>query len=396
MVRDADRAERRAVALIAMAGVVLIAAVPAIELVLWAIEDFGPVAPGGEPMLAGAELQRVASVALVLVLAVAAASAVAAAVLVRLHVLAWPLRRQVALVLGLSLGIGAVRAGALYLTLPRGAPGPFVAAQVTLGTLEACFAISVALFYVGSRRRIRAEERRRLVETQRAERARLEAEEEELRVRRDVSRQLHGGLQQRLVLAIREVDAIRDDLEHGGQEQAAHSLEAVSERLDRLRESEVRAVAHSLYPLAGDFSLSTALLLLADRLPPSVRMDVRYEGVADAVLAGYSLPPADRVLLFSIVEEGVNNAMLHGRADVVSVVLRGEPLTERRSLAHVVVDDDGSGLAGEPHLSGVAHLQARVRGRGGDLVLGPSPMGGARLAARIPVLSPVAEAEERA
>ena len=396
MVRDASLAERRAVALIAMAGIVLIAAVPAIELVLWAIEDFGPVAPGGEPMLAGAELRRVAYVALVLVLAVAAASGLAAAVLVRLHVLAWPLRRQAVLVLGLSLGIGAVRAGALYLTLPRGAPGPFVAAQVTLGTLEACFAISVALYYVGARRRIRAEERRRLVETQRAERARIEAEEEELRVRRDVSRQLHGGLQQRLVLAIREVDAIRDELEHGRPAGAAHSLEALSERLDRLRESEVRAVAHSLYPLAGDFSLSTALLLLTDRLPPSVRMDVRYEGVADAVLAGYSLPPADRVLLFSIVEEGVNNAMLHGRADAVSVVLRGEPSTEGRSTAHVVVDDDGTGLTGEPTLSGVARLRARVRGRGGDLTLGPSAMGGARLAARIPVLSPAAEAEDRA
>jgi signal transduction histidine kinase len=396
VVRDASLAERRAVALIAMAGIVLIAAVPAIELVLWAIEDFGPVAPGGEPMLAGAELRRVAYVALVLVLAVAAASGLAAAVLVRLHVLAWPLRRQAVLVLGLSLGIGAVRAGALYLTLPRGAPGPFVAAQVTLGTLEACFAISVALYYVGARRRIRAEERRRLVETQRAERARIEAEEEELRVRRDVSRQLHGGLQQRLVLAIREVDAIRDELEHGRPAGAAHSLEALSERLDRLRESEVRAVAHSLYPLAGDFSLSTALLLLTDRLPPSVRMDVRYEGVADAVLAGYSLPPADRVLLFSIVEEGVNNAMLHGRADAVSVVLRGEPSTEGRSTAHVVVDDDGTGLTGEPTLSGVARLRARVRGRGGDLTLGPSAMGGARLAARIPVLSPAAEAEDRA
>lgn len=396
MVRDASLAERRAVALIAMAGIVLIAAVPAIELVLWAIEDFGPVAPGGEPMLAGAELRRVAYVALVLVLAVAAASGLAAAVLVRLHVLAWPLRRQAVLVLGLSLGVGAVRAGALYLTLPRGAPGPFVAAQVTLGTLEACFAISVALYYVGARRRIRAEERRRLVETQRAERARIEAEEEELRVRRDVSRQLHGGLQQRLVLAIREVDAIRDELEHGRPAGAAHSLEALSERLDRLRESEVRAVAHSLYPLAGDFSLSTALLLLTDRLPPSVRMDVRYEGVADAVLAGYSLPPADRVLLFSIVEEGVNNAMLHGRADAVSVVLRGEPSTEGRSTAHVVVDDDGTGLTGEPTLSGVARLRARVRGRGGDLTLGPSAMGGARLAARIPVLSPAAEAEDRA
>jgi signal transduction histidine kinase len=396
VVRDASLAERRAVALIAMAGIVLIAAVPAILLVLWAIEDFGPVAPGGEPMLAGAELRRVAYVALVLVLAVAAASGLAAAVLVRLHVLAWPLRRQAVLVLGLSLGVGAVRAGALYLTLPRGAPGPFVAAQVTLGTLEACFAISVALYYVGARRRIRAEERRRLVETQRAERARIEAEEEELRVRRDVSRQLHGGLQQRLVLAIREVDAIRDELEHGRPAGAAHSLEALSERLDRLRESEVRAVAHSLYPLAGDFSLSTALLLLTDRLPPSVRMDVRYEGVADAVLAGYSLPPADRVLLFSIVEEGVNNAMLHGRADAVSVVLRGEPSTEGRSTAHVVVDDDGTGLTGEPTLSGVARLRARVRGRGGDLTLGPSAMGGARLAARIPVLSPAAEAEDRA
>ncbi|MFC8597898.1 MULTISPECIES: sensor histidine kinase [unclassified Isoptericola] len=393
MVRDADLAERRAFALIAMGGVALVAAVPAVELALWGIEGIAPISREGYPLMGRAELAFVIRVALLLVAGVTVASALSAALLVRLSILHWSRTARVALVVGLSLGIGIARTAAVTLGLPRGASAEFLLIETALAALEASFAISIALYYVGTRRRIREEERRHLEQTQRATLARVEAEQEELRVRREISRQLHGGLQQRLVLAIREVDAIHDELEQKGQEVAAHSLEAVSDRLDELRESEVRAVAHALYPLAGDFALSAALLLLADRLPPSVTMDVRYEGVADALLAGYSLPPADRVMLFSVVEEGVNNAMLHGRAHRISVVISGETDDDGRSTARLTVDDDGTGLPDAPELSGVARLRARAWGRGGELTLGPSPLGGARLSAVLPVQSSVAEAE---
>ncbi|MFE5334482.1 sensor histidine kinase [Isoptericola sp. NPDC056573] len=394
MVRDAERDERRAFALIAMTGVALIAVVPAAELALWEMEGIAPVDSTGAPVFGQPELVFVVRVTALLVGGVVVASALAAALLLRLHILHWSRGARIALVVGLSLGIGATRTGAVYLGLPQGASTEFLVVETVLATLEASFAISIALYYVGTRRRIRDEERRHLEETQRTELARIEAEKEELRVRREVSRELHGGLQQRLVLAIRELERVRDELRHAGQESAARSVEAVSEALDEFRESEVRTVAHTLYPLAGDFALSAALLLLADRLPPTVRMDVRYEGVADALLAGYDLPPADRVMLFSIVEEGVNNAVRHGRAGVIDVVVRGDQSADGWGTALVTVDDDGVGIDGEPELSGIARLRARVQGRGGELTLGPSPAGGARLAARLPVLvvaSPGAE-----
>ncbi|MFE5293381.1 hypothetical protein ACFQ8T_14510 [Isoptericola sp. NPDC056618] len=395
MVRDVDRAERRVFMIVAVSAVALIAAVPAVELALWGIEGIAPVSHGGDLLLGGARLAFVARLALLLVAGVTVASALSAALLARLRILHRSRALRITLVVCLSLGIGVVRTAAISLGLPRGATAEFLVAETLLAAAEACFAISVALFYVGTRQRIREEERRHLLETQRTELARIEAEKEELRVRRDVSRDLHGGLQQRLVLAIRDVEAIRDDLRRDGQERAALVLEEVSERLDDFRETEVRATAHALYPPAGDFALSAALLLLADRLPPSVRMDVRYEGVADALVAGYELPAADRVMLFSIVEEGVSNAVLHGKAGVIDVVVSGETDASGRSTAGLTVDDDGVGLTDDPTLSGLGRLRARARGRGGDLTLGPSPLGGARLAARVPVRDPSSEPDGR-
>ncbi|MBF0688267.1 MAG: hypothetical protein IR158_10970 [Cellulomonas sp.] len=366
-------------------GITMLAVGSAVDVLPWTIDDIVSIGRG--------EAVRPDETTTLRLLALAfggmtVAGAVAGAVLQRLPVLRWPVWRRAVLAVALGAMIGVARIGAVALGLPDGLPPVFGVVETVVGSSQAAVVIGAAMYVVGTRRRIRAEERLRIREALRAERARRQLEQEELRVRREISRRLHGGLQQRMVLVNREIEEIRDDLSRAGEADLARSLTELSATLDDIRESEVRAVAHQLYPLAADVDLPSALLLAADRLPPSVRMHVAYEPGAEPLYVGQGLAAADRMLLYLIVEEGAANAVRHGDARNIWVTLgadRGASPHEPGA-ARVRVDDDGSGLPDDPpRLSGLAALRARVLARDGDLTLLPGPDGGARLTARLPL-----------
>ena len=380
-----DTDERGLLARLVVLGITMLAVSSAVDVLPWTIDDIVSIGRG--------EAVRPDETATLRVLALsfagtAAAGLVAGAVLRRVPVLRRPLWQRVALAVGLGAMIGLARIGAVALGLPDGVPPVFGVLEAVVGSSQAAVIIGAAMYVVGTRRRIRAEERLRLREALRAERARRQLEQEELRVRREVSHRLHGGLQQRMVLVNREIEEIRDELARAGEADLARSLTELSGTLDDIRESEVRAVAHRLYPLAADVDLPSALLLAADRLPPSVRMHVTYEPGAEALYVGQGLPAADRLLLYLVIEEGAANAVRHGGATNIRVTLGtdGGAAPDAPAAALVRVDDDGSGLpADPPRLSGLAALRARVLARDGDLTLTPGAHGGARLTARLPL-----------
>jgi signal transduction histidine kinase len=382
-----DRSDQRALVVAGLGGLLLLGLPSAVELAPWRRGELVP-GPGGELVLGVAGPPFIAWLALVILVATIVPGALAIVVLLRTQVIEWPRGRRLAALAGLAFFVGLTRTSVLVIAIPGIVPGPITVAEILLSSAEALVALGLATYYVDTRRRIRADERARIEEERRAAEVQAELEHEELRVRREVSRRLHGGLQQRLVLLIGELESIRDDLESRGETSVARSVGHVSDNLDQIREDEVRAVAHALYPLAADIDLSAALLLLADQLPPSVRMDIHFESGGEALVAGSSLPATDRVTLFSIVEEGITNAVRHGRARAIRVLLGADRVPDAaEATAHVLVDDDGDGLDGPPELSGLAGLRARVRRRGGELTIGPSPLGGARLAVNMPVAS---------
>jgi len=382
-------------------GVAVLALVSAVEVLPWTIDDV--VAVGGGT---GGTVDVGTTVRLVTLsfFGMACAGALAGVLLVRLRVLHWRRSQQELFVAGTGLAIGLARTGAVALGLGGTLPSEYVILETALGAGEAAAVIAASIYYVGTRRRIRTQERLRVEAALRAEQASRELEQEELRVRREVSHRLHGGLQQRMVLVNREIEEIRDVLARHGEVGQAKALTELSATLDEIRESEVRAVAHELYPLAAEIDLPSALLLVMDRLPASVSMQVEYEGDAEPLYTGSALTPGERVLLYSIVEEGATNAIRHGDARHLWVTLGAGPARSGdgddpggRTVARVRVDDDGSGLPAdrEPALSGLAVLQARVRAHGGELTIAAGPRGGARLAARLPLVARAAEGRGR-
>lgn len=297
--------------------------------------------------------------------------------------------RRRLLVLGFASGASTAVRLALLAQL-RYSPADlwFVVVELAFGVLAVVLAVALALYDYDVGAELRAAEVRRREEEERAAQAAREAQEAELAVRRDVSRRLHGSLQQRLVLLTHRLEQLSDGDGDGSADTAAE-LRALADELDDVRERDVRQLSHALMPVGVEIGLREALMISLGRLPATVSTSV----TLDPVILEYAgradpdrerLPVADRLLVLDVVEEGVTNAVRHGGAHAIAVSL-GVELGPTIMFA-VTLDDDGVGLAGEePRESGIARLRERLAARGGSLELTARPEGGARLAARLPL-----------
>ncbi len=292
------------------------------------------------------------------------------------------------------------------------------------GFLAAFIAVGAGVLTTGYISRARNELAHRLHEAERAAHAIEELQTEEIRVRRMVADQLHGTLQYRLVTVTAGLDGIAarlaaavapaSEAEHAGvtaaASDAAAELRDLAERLEEIREVEVRALSHSVFPAGVELGAVTAIEAMMRRLPPhvatSVEMAPGYKKLCDAAIARAESsmadvsagtahavvcdPPmtlAERLVAFYAVEEGTSNALRHGRATSVKVVVDAIPTEDSdRWVLDVTVDDDGQGLpaATPPEFSGLARHADRLRARGGTLTLTPGPDKGARLRFNLP------------
>ncbi|MFJ2299049.1 ATP-binding protein [Oerskovia paurometabola] len=378
---DGDPGDRRTLVGLAAANLLLFALASVVQLVPWGVLDGSLAGADGMPILTSDDPGDVLFVVCVSLLSTLVPAALVIAVLLVVPVGRWSRRRRVVGLAVLGLLAGVLRYLLVSAWLPGTTSWTFALAEIVWGAVGATGAILLAAFYIDTRRRIRAEERERAAEALRARAARADLEHEELRVRRDVSQQLHGGLQQQLVLAIADLEAVGSDLASRGDQAAKTAVQQVVDTLDRIREDEVRVLAHALFPVAADIDLYAAIVLLLDRLPASVHAELTFGAGGQQVLIGADLDTTDRVAVYTIVEEAITNAVRHGHATRIEVHL-DVATTPDGARAVMTVDDDGTGLPDPaPALVGLLAPRARARRRGGDLTLHPSPLGGVRLAA---------------
>ena len=87
------------------------------------------------------------------------------------------------------------------------------------------------------------------------------------------------------------------------------------------------------------------------------------------------------VCLYRVAQEALNNAIKHGRADKISVSLRGE-----RGSVHLSIDDNGVGFDAQTAPAGVGliSMTERVEHVGGSLQIRSQPGGGTHVDVRIP------------
>jgi signal transduction histidine kinase len=185
----------------------------------------------------------------------------------------------------------------------------------------------------------------------RASRARIVAASD--LTRRRIERDLHDGVQQRLVslaLGLRvAASGIPEGLDEV-EEELAQVASGFSAVMDDLRE-----ISRGIHPaILAEGGLGPALKTLARRSPIPVDVDVQVEGrLPDRLVAAY----------YS-VSEMLTNAAKHAQASVVHV-----GVTTRAGSLCVSIRDDGIGGADPTGGSGLVGLRDRVEALGGALSL---------------------------
>jgi signal transduction histidine kinase len=184
--------------------------------------------------------------------------------------------------------------------------------------------------------------------------------------RRRIERDLHDGIQQRLVSLVLDIrglqDTIPSDLDAG--------LDQLSRRLNDAVD-ELREVSRGIHPaILSDAGLGPALRALARRSPVPVDLDLQLQ---------VRLPEPVEVAAYYVASEGLTNAAKHARATTATVTA-----DIRDGVLHLEIRDDGAGGAAAGEGSGLVGLIDRVEALGGTLTL-ISPAGrGTRLVVDLP------------
>jgi signal transduction histidine kinase len=190
-----------------------------------------------------------------------------------------------------------------------------------------------------------------------ASRARIVAASDE--TRRRIERDLHDGVQQRLVSLALDVRAAQSTLPPAVADVRAELtlvVESLTAALDELRE-----IARGIHPaILSEGGLGPALKTLARRAPVPVDLDVRVED---------ELPEGVEVAAYYAVSELVTNTAKHASASHVDVAV-----TSAGGVLHIVTCDDGIGGADPAAGSGLVGLRDRIETLGGTLAV-RSPRG---------------------
>jgi signal transduction histidine kinase len=188
--------------------------------------------------------------------------------------------------------------------------------------------------------------------------------------RRRIERDLHDGIQQRLVTLALGVQAVREDVPAERDDLRAR-LSQLHEELGALLD-DVREISRGVHPaVLTQGGLGPALGALAGRSAVRVELDVGAVG---------RLPEPFEVAAYFVVSEALTNANKHASASVAHVRLE-----VRDQILHLAIRDDGDGGADPERGSGLLGLTDRVEALGGTLAVS-SPSGeGTSLAVQLPL-----------
>jgi len=178
--------------------------------------------------------------------------------------------------------------------------------------------------------------------------------------RRQIERDLHDGVQQRLVALAMDLGRAKDKMD--SDPDTAKELVTDAHEEAKRAITEVRDLARGIHPaVLTDRGLDAALSALAARspVPVTISVDVTERPPASVEAAAYF-----------VASEALANVAKHARATSATVTVRrkGDRLT-------VQVQDDGVGGATLVEGSGLAGLRDRVQALDGELHL-LSPEGG--------------------
>lgn len=168
----------------------------------------------------------------------------------------------------------------------------------------------------------------------------------------------------------------------------AHNLEQLDELLTHTARA-ARALVRDLRPaLLDDLQLLDALRWLVDRAGERGGPPVELVVEGDPAAVGAVGPGAVAVVAFRAAQEALTNVARHAGASRSRLIVG----VDAGSLV-LMVDDDGRGFEpaqreGATTGFGLVGIRERARSVGGALSVGRGPLGGARVALRLPIHTP--------
>jgi predicted ATPase/signal transduction histidine kinase len=198
-----------------------------------------------------------------------------------------------------------------------------------------------------------------------ASRARIVAAADEMRHR--IERDLHDGVQQRLVTQALMLSGIRERV----PADVRADVDEVRDELAATRR-ELRDLSQGVHPaILVDAGLAAAVRALARRSPLPVRVQMRADG---------RLPGSCEVTAYYVAAEAFTNAAKHASASAVDILIE-----EAGGTLTVQVRDDGAGGADAGRGSGLTGLRDRVEAVGGSMTVDSPAGAGTVLTVLLPV-----------
>ena len=191
--------------------------------------------------------------------------------------------------------------------------------------------------------------------------------------RAHLARELHDDIGQQIVLLQIELQALMNRCDDVSLRDAVSDVATRATAIG----TGVHNLSHRLHPSR------LRLVGLTDALGTLVRQLSTHEVsvVFSHETVPVSLSEELTVCLYRIAQEALNNAIRHGRADKISVTLRGT-----RGSVHMSINDNGVGFDSQTAPAGVGliSMTERVEHVGGSLQIRSQPGGGTHVDVRIP------------
>jgi signal transduction histidine kinase len=187
--------------------------------------------------------------------------------------------------------------------------------------------------------------------------------------RQRIARDIHDGVAQDLAFILQQGRHLA--AQTGAPTVMRHIVVAAARALDESR----HVIAALARPGGGTFvgAVRVTAVEVAAREGGKVEMDL------DTTVA---LPAATQVALLRVLREAIINAMRHGGAETIKIVLRADPEVS------LVVSDDGQGfdLDAAPASGGLGlrSMTARIHELGGAVTIDSAPGSGTRVEVKLP------------
>lgn len=187
--------------------------------------------------------------------------------------------------------------------------------------------------------------------------------------RRHIARDLHDGLQVRLVLLAMQAQALAKDRDTSADTRTA----AIALRVGiDAAAAELRNLVHAVLPAALiERGLCAATEDLVDHLPVPTRLEMN--------VAEHSLSQVEESTAYFVVAEALTNALKHAEPTALVVCL-----ARIQDHLRIEVTDNGNGGARIRAGSGLRGLSDRVETLGGRLEVHSAPDHGTRIVAELP------------